>query len=105
MAPLVAFGLLGYPPPDGAEFDGQTLIGLEDLAILLPVAFATMWGMMRLNLPIPYMVGPLLASAGLRLAGVAVLVTAGLAAFGLLAVLLGGARLSDLGAFKRPPPA
>lgn len=70
MAPLVAFGLLGYPSPDGTEYAAQALIALDDLMILLAAAFAAMWVMQKLNLPIPYMVGPLLASAGLRLAGV-----------------------------------
>jgi membrane AbrB-like protein len=70
MAPVVAFGLLGYPQPDNAALDGRELISAADLAILLPAAFAVMWVMQRLNMPIPYMVGPLLASAGLRLGGV-----------------------------------
>ncbi len=70
MAPLIAFGLLGYPSPDGTEYADHALIALDDLAILLVATFAAMWGMQKLNLPIPYMVGPLLASAGLRLAGV-----------------------------------
>jgi len=70
MAPLVAFGLLGYPPPSEAIFQKHALIGLPDLAILLAGAFAVKWGMERLRLPIPFMVGPLLASAALRLAGV-----------------------------------
>jgi membrane AbrB-like protein len=70
MAPLVAFGLLGYPPPQDAMFEKQVLIGLPDLAILLAGAFATMWVMERFRMPIPFMVGPLLASGALRLAGV-----------------------------------
>ena len=70
LAPLIAFGLLGYPAPDDAMFAEQTLIGLGDLGILLAGAFATMWVMKHYNMPIPYMVGPLLASAVLRLAGV-----------------------------------
>ena len=70
LAPLVAFGLLGYPAPDGTEYADQNLIESGDLGILLAGAFAAMWIMQKLDLPIPYMVGPLLASAGLRLAGV-----------------------------------
>lgn len=70
MAPLVAFGLLGYAPPDAATFEKQTLIGIPDLGILLAATFAVMWAMQRLRIPIPYMVGPLLASAVLRVAGV-----------------------------------
>jgi hypothetical protein len=70
MAPVVAFGLLGYPPPSDATFAGHALIGLPDLAILLAGAFAVMRVMERLRMPIPFMVGPLLASGVLRLAGV-----------------------------------
>jgi membrane AbrB-like protein len=69
MAPLVAFGLLGYPPPSDAVFDKHALIALDDLAILIIGAFAVMWVMQRYRVPIPYMVGPLLASAVLRIAG------------------------------------
>jgi membrane AbrB-like protein len=69
MAPLVAFGLLGYPQTGGAAIAGRTLIALDDLGILLAAALAVMWVMQRYHVPIPYMVGPLLASAGLRLAG------------------------------------
>ncbi len=69
MAPLVAFGLLGYPPPDDAAIAGRALIALDDLGILIAGTFAVMWVMRRYHVPIPYMIGPLLASAGLRLAG------------------------------------
>ncbi len=69
MAPLVAFGLLGYPPPGDAAITGRALIALDDLAMLIATAFAVMWVMQRYRVPIPYMIGPLLASAGLRLAG------------------------------------
>ncbi|HSF96310.1 MAG TPA: AbrB family transcriptional regulator [Thermohalobaculum sp.] len=69
MAPFVAFGLLGYPPPDDATFEKHALIGLPDLAILLAGTAVVMWGMVRLRIPIPYMVGPLAASGALRLAG------------------------------------
>jgi membrane AbrB-like protein len=69
MAPLVAFGLLGYAPPTDATFEKHALIGLPDLGILLAGAAAVMWVMERLRMPIPYMVGPLLASGALRLAG------------------------------------
>ncbi len=70
MAPVVAFGLLGYPPPDETSFAAHSLIGLKDLLILLAVSFGVMWVMQRLRIPIPFMIGPLLASAALRLAGV-----------------------------------
>jgi membrane AbrB-like protein len=69
MAPLVAFGLLGYPAPDDAAIASRALIELDDLAILIAGALVVMWVMQRYRVPIPYMVGPLLASAGLRLAG------------------------------------
>ena len=69
MAPLVAFSLLGYPPPSDATFEKHALIDLPDLGILLVGTAAVMRVMQRLRIPIPYMVGPLLASAVLRLAG------------------------------------
>jgi membrane AbrB-like protein len=69
MAPVVAFGLLGYPAPSEATFEKHALIHLDDLAVLLAAAFAAMWGLKRLGVPIPYMIGPLLASGGLRLMG------------------------------------
>jgi len=70
MAPLVAFGLLGYPAPGDTAIAGRALIALDDLGILIAGTFAVMWVMQRYHVPIPYMIGPLLASAGLRLAGV-----------------------------------
>jgi membrane AbrB-like protein len=69
MAPLVAFSLLGYAPPSDATFEKHALIGLPDLGLLLVVTAIVMWVMQRLRIPIPYMVGPLFASAALRLAG------------------------------------
>ncbi len=70
MAPAIAFGLLSYPAPTDAMFDKHALIGPRDLAILVPAALATVWAMHRAGIPIPFMVGPLAASAALRLAGV-----------------------------------
>ncbi len=70
MAPVVAFGLLGYASPSEATFEKHALIGLTDLGILVAAAFAVMWAMQKLKIPIPFMVGPLLASAVLRIAGV-----------------------------------
>jgi len=70
MAPLVAFGLLGYAQPAAAAITGRALIALDDLGILIAGTAVVMWLMQRYNVPIPYMIGPLLASAGLRLAGV-----------------------------------
>ena len=69
MAPLVAFGLLGYAQPDAAAITGRALIALDDLGVLIAGTAAVMWVMQRYHVPIPYMIGPLLASAGLRLAG------------------------------------
>lgn len=69
MAPFVAFGLLGYAPPSDATFEKHALIDLPDLGILLAGTAVVMWGMVKLHIPIPYMVGPLVASAVLRLAG------------------------------------
>lgn len=70
IAPAIAFGLLGYPAPSEAMFERHALIGLPDLAILLSAALATVWLMSLAGIPIPFMVGPLVASAVLRMAGV-----------------------------------
>jgi membrane AbrB-like protein len=70
MAPLVAFGLLGYADPGEQMFAGQSLIALGDLAILLASTFAVMWVMRRARIPMYFMVGPLITSALLRLFGV-----------------------------------
>lgn len=70
MAPAIAFGLLGYTTPAAAELERHATISLPDLAILVPAALATMWAMQRAGIPIPFMIGPLVASAVLRLAGV-----------------------------------
>ncbi|HUF88262.1 MAG TPA: AbrB family transcriptional regulator [Thermohalobaculum sp.] len=70
MAPVIAFGLLGYPAPSDAAYGKHALIGLPDLGVLLAGALATMWAMRKARIPIPFMVGPLVASAVLRMAGV-----------------------------------
>ncbi len=69
-APLVAFGLLGFAPPPADMLSARALISWDDLAILLPAAFAAMWGLGALGLPIPFLLGPILASAALRIGGV-----------------------------------
>ena len=70
MVPGIAFGLLGYPTPARAGFAAHALIGLPDFAIMLAAGLATMWVMIRLGIPIPFMIGPLVASGVLRMAGV-----------------------------------
>ncbi len=69
-APVVAFGLLGFAPPPDDLLSARAAIALADLAVLLPAALAAMWALGRLGLPIPFLLGPILASAVLRVGGV-----------------------------------
>lgn len=69
MAPVVAFGLMGYAPPAENMYEGQTLISLPDLALLVGSSLALMWLLRNSGIPILPMVCPLIASAVLRLGG------------------------------------
>ena len=68
-APAVVFGLMGYQSPVGDVYGEQTLISLPDLALVLAASFALIWALRNTGIPILAMVCPLIASAGLRLAG------------------------------------
>jgi hypothetical protein len=70
LAPAVAFGWLGLPPPSAAAHGGAGLIGAGDAAILGVGSLAIWAATARLGWPLPYLIGPLLASAALRLTGV-----------------------------------
>ncbi|MEM9138742.1 MAG: AbrB family transcriptional regulator, partial [Pseudomonadota bacterium] len=69
LAPLIAFGALGYRDASGAAFAAQELISLSDLAVLLGTSAALFLAVRRTNLPVLTMLCPLVASAVLRLAG------------------------------------
>lgn len=69
MAPVVAFGLMGYATPSGEEFADQRLIALPDLALLLGVSLGLVWLLRNTGVPILMMVCPLAASAVLRMGG------------------------------------
>ena len=69
MAPLVAFGILGYEDAAAEAFEAQKLISLPDLALLLTVSFALILLLRNTGIPILGMVCPLFASAVLRLTG------------------------------------
>lgn len=69
MAPAVAFGLLGYPPPPENLFEGQQLMSAADLALTVGASLALLWALRRTSIPALTMVCPLVASAGLRMAG------------------------------------
>jgi membrane AbrB-like protein len=59
LAPVVAFGLLGYPPPDAATFAGERLMSLPDFALAVAASLALMLLLARTRLPILSMVCPL----------------------------------------------
>ncbi len=102
-APFVAFALLGLPEPNEETFDVDNVISIGDAAILFGGAIAAFLVLKRVRLPMYFLIGPLLVSAGLRLTGaiegdlphwlleVALLVTGG--SIGSRFV---GAKLSDL---------
>ncbi len=69
-APIVAFGILGFAPPPDDLLSARPMISLGDFALLLPAALVATWGLERVGLPIPFFLGPILASAALRLGGV-----------------------------------
>ena len=69
LAPVVAFGLLGYPAPPETMFAGEALIGLPDLALVVAVSLALILVLQRTGIPILTMVCPLIASGALRMAG------------------------------------
>lgn len=69
MAPVIAFGLLGLTPPDAGLLADRALIGGTDFGLLLAVAIAAMMVLGRLGVPIPFLLGPLVASAALRMGG------------------------------------
>ena len=69
-APIVAFGILGFASPSDDLLSSRPMIALGDFAILLPAALLATWGLERVGLPIPFFLGPILASAALRLGGV-----------------------------------
>lgn len=69
LAPVIAFGLLGYPPPDTTTFTGEELIGLPDLALVVATSLALIVLLQRTGIPILTMMCPLVASAVLRTAG------------------------------------
>ncbi len=69
-APIVAFGLLGFAPPPDDLLSARPTIALADVALLVPAALLATWGLERVGLPIPFFLGPILASAALRLGGI-----------------------------------
>ena len=69
-APVVAFGWLGPPAPEATPENPQGLMSWADLALLIGVALPSIWLLQKVKAPVPYMLGPLLASALLRFPGV-----------------------------------
>ncbi|MEM9045231.1 MAG: AbrB family transcriptional regulator [Pseudomonadota bacterium] len=69
LAPVIAFGILGLPPPEGSHTDGRLIISTMDFGLLLASSIALIWVLSRLGMPLPALVAPVLASAVLRMAG------------------------------------
>lgn len=69
MAPVIAFWLLDFTPPDPAGMAARPQIGWGAFALLFAAAAAAMVGLARVNVPLPFLIGPLIASAALRTTG------------------------------------
>lgn len=69
-APIVAFGWLGLPQPEATPENAAGLLSGGDLALLAAVALPLIWGFRKVGAPVPYLMGPLVASAALRFPGV-----------------------------------
>jgi len=68
-APLIAFGWLGFAAPAPEMLSARALAGPGEIALLLGAALAATWALGRAGLPIPFLIGPILASAALRMGG------------------------------------
>jgi len=102
-APFVAFSLLGLPRPTKETFATHDVISLADAAILFAAVIAAIWTLKRVRLPMYYLIGPVIVSAGLRLAGVIegelphwLLEVSLLVTGGTIGCRFAGARVSDL---------
>jgi membrane AbrB-like protein len=69
IAPLIAFGWLGLPEPTPEMFEKSARLGLFDALLLVAAALLCAQAVERLRLPVPYLLGPLAASALLRFPG------------------------------------
>jgi membrane AbrB-like protein len=69
IAPVVAFGWLGLPHPDSSAHAAGGLISGADFLLLAGVSLPAIWLFRRLGWPVPYLMGPLAASAALRFPG------------------------------------
>ena len=69
-APIVAFGWLGLSAPEQAPEPHGGLLEWADLGALAALALPLIWLFRRVKFPVPYLMGPLIASAALRFPGV-----------------------------------
>lgn len=68
-APVIAFGWLGLEPPADVHAAAPDVMGAGEALLLVAVAVAATWLAGRGRIPLPYLVGPLIASAALRPTG------------------------------------
>ncbi len=69
-APAIAFGLLAFAPPAEDLLSSRPVISWGDFAVLGVAALAATWVLQRVGLPLAFLIGPILASALLRIGGV-----------------------------------
>lgn len=70
LAPLIAFVILGLPPPQHTELPAEAMISLHEFLILLAGSLMTIWLLNRAGMPMSALVAPVIASAVLRMSGV-----------------------------------
>lgn len=68
-APAIAFWWLALPAPTHETYASGPAMSLAEVALLVPAALAATWAAARARAPIPWFLGPILASAALRMAG------------------------------------
>ncbi|MGG7564769.1 AbrB family transcriptional regulator [Rhodovulum sp. DZ06] len=70
LAPAIAFGLLGLPAPTAETYAAEIPISWADAGLLAAASTVLALGAARMRWPLPYLIGPLIASAALRFPGV-----------------------------------
>lgn len=68
-APAIAFGLLGHAKPDLAAL-AQQIVSWQEAGLLAAASAMAIWSLQRVGSPLPTLVGPMLASAVLRIFGI-----------------------------------
>lgn len=68
-APALFFGALGYAAGPDAAAAAPAALTLREALLLIPAAGAALLALRRIGAPIPFLIGPALAAAALRMTG------------------------------------